>query len=496
MIVDDNTASLTSLQSTLNSFTFQTFSASSTKDALIAVKQAIVENTPYQLILLDQTLLHMDGIETARKIIKTVSDTQANLPKIILLTPFNMQQTVEQRAKNAGVDRLLDKPVNRSLLFDTIMEVFEKDVLKRYQSRKKEFDTSTIADQIGGCHLLLVEDLPINQQVARELLEEVGIHVQIANNGVEAVQMVQNTEYDAVLMDIQMPVMDGHQATRSIRKIPHLKQLPIIAMTAHVLSDAQEKCLKSGMNDHLGKPIDPKRLFSILTTHIKPNSRTLDNRKPFLKTTVQTEKTINFPKTLPGIDIESALNRVMGNQSLLLKLWSAFNRDYATMVEDIQHAFAQGKSEEARKNVHKIKGISGNIGAYLLHEAADKLDLSIKQGHTADWPILTKQFISNLQDILTTTANLNPAPKETLVSESKKQVKPSKSLIQLSDHLERFEQDAIHLFDTIKPNLIANGFKKEVDQMEQMINHYDFLGAQKIVKMISDSLDVSLEYLT
>ena len=162
----------------------------------------------------------MDGIETARKIVEVTArhKTRDPLPKIILMAAFGREERLAPLIKQAGISALLSKPINQSHLFDTIMGLFGQQVAKRYRNRGDETDYIEVIDRIGGTRILLVEDIPINQQVARELLTGVGVLVDVANNGAEAVRMVELNPYNAVLMDIQMPVMDGYEATQIIRR--------------------------------------------------------------------------------------------------------------------------------------------------------------------------------------------------------------------------------------------------------------------------------------
>ncbi|MBF0462833.1 MAG: response regulator [Magnetococcales bacterium] len=255
-----------------------------------------------------------------------------------------------------------------------------------------EIDYGKIIDQMGGTRLLLVEDMPINQQVARELLEGVGIHVDVAQNGAMAVHLVAGGRYDAVLMDIQMPVMDGYEATRAIRTDRRFAALPIIAMTAHAMTGDREKVLAAGMNDHVSKPIDPGQLFAVLLAHLQPGEREPVDRESLRQRLCPPAGTAPAPEEIPGIDMASALGRVMGNQALLTQLLQTFQRDYATTAQAVRDALAQGASERARRLVHQIKGVAGNIGAHAVFAAARTLEQAIEQGRTDDWPALTAAF--------------------------------------------------------------------------------------------------------
>ena len=219
----------------------------------------------YDLVLMDWKMPGMNGIETAEKI-KGDSDLDM-IPIIILVTAYSHSQVVKE-AKSATLDGVLQKPINPSVLIDAIMNTFE---LGRKDDVPNAADVDSSVDRkrepisaIAGAKVLVVEDNRINQQVSSELLTGFGMFSDIANNGLEAVEMALTGGYDMVFMDIQMPIMDGYEATAKIRENENCLSLPIVAMTAHAMKGDREKCLSVGMNDHISKPIDPERLLSLI----------------------------------------------------------------------------------------------------------------------------------------------------------------------------------------------------------------------------------------
>ncbi|CAK0781224.1 hypothetical protein CCP4SC76_7780003 [Gammaproteobacteria bacterium] len=481
--------------------------AASGEDAVTAEAYALTRGEAYPLVCLDYQMPGMDGIETARKIaeVATHYKTHHPLPKIILMTTFCREERLAHLIKQAGISVLLSKPINQSHLFDTIMELFGQQVVKRYRNRGDETDYIEIIDRIGGTRLLLVEDIPINQQLARELLAGVGIIVDVANNGAEAVQMVELNPYDAVLMDIQMPVMDGYEATQAIRREFRFAQLPIIAMTAHAMASDQEKSLAAGMNDHISKPIDPDRLFSLLMTHIKPGDRVpvdkaILRQKPGSPDEMSKES--RALREIPGFDLGSALHRVMGNQALLKKLLLDFKRDYGSAAREVRGLFAQGEMERGRRLIHQVKGIAGNIGARAVQDAARTLELAIEQGQNQDWPLLIDAFETALQEILTAIAKLQPsvtceaaiavAPiqdENHLGDADRESLKPA--MMELAHHLSRFSASSTALFNAIKPLLLRAGLHQEVEQMSGQIEHFKFREARTTLESIAGHLGIS-----
>jgi signal transduction histidine kinase/DNA-binding response OmpR family regulator/HPt (histidine-containing phosphotransfer) domain-containing protein len=317
LVVDDSTTSQNIFKETLESFSFKVTVAESGPKAIDAVIQAADRGKDFQLIIMDWKMPGMDGIETARRI--KAQCPAAHLPRIIMVSAYGRQEIMQQ-AEAVGLDGFLIKPVNPSVMFNTIMAVFDKEVIQgpRKQAGGRQIDEAL--QKIRGARILLAEDNEINQQVATEILTNAGLQVTLAVNGQEAADLVRENEFDAVLMDIQMPVMDGYEATRKIRewqlksqcskqnaegrkqrtedreqmaedkgqKIDRgirklgnqngenseskseIRMLPIIAMTAHAMAGDREKSLAAGMNDHVAKPIDPSQLFTTLEKWILP----------------------------------------------------------------------------------------------------------------------------------------------------------------------------------------------------------------------------------
>ncbi|MEP0339410.1 MAG: PAS-domain containing protein [Alphaproteobacteria bacterium] len=243
--------------------------------------------------------------------------------------------------------------------------------------------------QIVGMRVLVVEDNEINQQVAQEILGHAGVVAEIAGNGQVAVEMVSATPYDAVLMDLQMPVMDGYEATRIIRADARHKDIPIIAMTAHAMSSERDKCLATGMNDHLTKPIDPNRLYTVLAAW---NARSAPAPKPATPPEAEADipaadptpppapPTDALPNVIQGINLSEARTMVRGNDAILRRLLGAFHEKYMDIADEIAALLANGDLETAARTAHTLKGVSGNIRAERVYQAAMALDDQLRSG--------------------------------------------------------------------------------------------------------------------
>ncbi|MBF0525367.1 MAG: response regulator [Deltaproteobacteria bacterium] len=267
LVIDDNRTAREIFAEMLRAQKLEVRLAASGEAGLAELENASPEH-PYDIILMDWKMPGLDGIETSRRI-KNLPHLPV-APKIILVTAYARDEAVKD-AERAGLDGLLIKPVSPSSLFDAIVDSFGQAETKKLVKPKIDRE-SDLARPIRGADILLVEDNEINQQVAQELLEQAGLKVTIAENGQKGVEAVKAHDYDLVLMDIQMPVMDGHQATREIRRNPGFKDLPIIAMTAGAMIQDRAMAMEAGMNDHVSKPINTEELFSAMLKWIKPRS--------------------------------------------------------------------------------------------------------------------------------------------------------------------------------------------------------------------------------
>jgi CheY-like chemotaxis protein len=306
----------------------------------------------------------------------------SKIPPIILVTAYGREEIMQQ-AEEVGLEGFLLKPVNPSMLFDTIMQAFGETVPETSRIAQRREQETEALEHIRGANVLLVEDNEINQQVAREILEGAGLKVTLANDGQEAVNAVKENEYDAVLMDVQMPVMDGYTATREIRKDERFTELPIIAMTAHAMAGDEDKSLESGMNGHVTKPIDPDQLFATLQKWIKPSEKRVQVKQPevpleSLEADQAEPDEEQLPESLPGFDLSAGLERLRGNKRLYRKLLLDFGAKYTQVASEIREALNAKDFEHTHSLVHNLKGLAGNLAATELQTAAVNLEKLVK----------------------------------------------------------------------------------------------------------------------
>ncbi len=372
LVVDDNETARWIISEMLERFSFRVTQSCSGEEALTLLAQAESQGDPFRLVLMDWRMPGLDGLTTSQTI---RSDEQLGETKIIIMTAYGREKQAE-KAEAIGVDAFLFKPIKESLLFDTIMDVYGAPGPRATPRRSYELQDASRAERLGGRKVLLAEDNAINQQVAVGLLEGAGLLVEVAGNGEEAVRMAKQSTFDVVLMDLQMPVMDGLEATREIRRTPGLEDLPIIALTAHAISGQRQTCLNAGMNDFVSKPIETTELFSALQRWIEPS----ETRQVGPRETGLTEEPCPARQDLPGIDVENALRRLGGNRELLENLLIRFCRDYADAGQEVRAALESNDREAARALAHTLKGVAGNLGISEVFRLSSDLQAALDSG--------------------------------------------------------------------------------------------------------------------
>jgi CheY-like chemotaxis protein len=431
----------------------------------------------------------MDGIEASRRI-KDLPEL-AELPTIIMVTAYG-REDVMQQAEDVGLEGFLIKPVTPSTLLDTIIGVVGKKGGFRRAGRSEDDWKIQTLDSIRGAHVLLAEDNKINQQVAEELLAQAGLKVTIANNGREAVEMLEDkNEYEAVLMDMQMPEMDGYEATRAIRQNPEFADLPIIAMTANVMAGDREKCLEAGMNDHVAKPIEPDKLFKTLVQWIAP--RDPEATQAEFESSGEKIAEDNLPGNLAGIDIAEGLRRVGGNRKLYRKLLVEFYQDHREDIQAIRKALDQDDLETAQRIAHTIKGVSGSIGAGDLQRDAASLETSFKEGQQDLYPELIARLenalapvMQGLEVLAASGETEDPAAKDG----GPMDVAAILPLLdELQTLLEEMDPEAEDKVTDLKAQLVGGAHQKLVIKLSKQVGEFEFEDARETLAKLRKVLE-------
>jgi two-component system, sensor histidine kinase and response regulator len=384
LVVDDNDHARAVIVDMLEGMTFLTSEVSGGAAAVEEVRRAAATPHPYDVVYLDWRMPGMDGMETARQI---RSLGLASAPMFLMVTAYGREEVMKE-AEHAGIQNVLVKPVSPSILFDTTMNVLGG---QRCKQPPTEATTASTTDlrlaPLRGARILLVEDNDINQQVARELLEDVGLTVDVAENGQIALEMLQKKAYGLVFMDMQMPVMDGVTATLEIRKLPAFANLPIVAMTANAMEQDRRKCKEAGMNDFLVKPIDPEEMFTILLRWGRQLRASVEAAAPVPQQQRQSPATTSAAAFEPfdgidGLDTALGLSRMMGKKSLYAAMLRRYLAGQQQVVAEIRQALAAGDAVTAERIAHTTKAVSGNVGATAIQERAAALEAAIGEHRT------------------------------------------------------------------------------------------------------------------
>jgi two-component system sensor histidine kinase/response regulator len=489
LVIDDNATSREILTGMLESFTFTVSPAVSGEEGLRKLEAASNDH-PYDLVLMDWKMPGMSGLEASKRIKNHTG--LAKIPPIVMVTAYGREE-IMQEIEDLGLNELLIKPVSPSVLFNTIMQAFGLEAAKSVRSRSTAVRTAEKLQGIRGAWVLLVEDNKINQQVARELLEGVGLTVAIAANGDEAVRAVRKKDFEAVLMDIQMPVMDGYEATRVIRHDERFKKLPIIAMTAHAMTGDQDKCLEAGMNDYVSKPIDPEKLFSALIKWIKPGKREISGKQAEGAGQMNDSREIQFPGHLEGIDLEIGLRNLAGGKKRYLKILKDFHADYKEIADRIRSELKSKNLDVVKRTIHTIKGISGTIGAKALHEVTIEMDALLGQNNLDAFKGLYERFENKLAIVQNAIESIKkPDEKDGRLVDKQDLAKMEPNLLELHDLLFHDDSDAEECFTSIRPWLNSNGFKKQADAIGECIADFEFTDALQVLKEVLEALHVQI----
>ena len=483
LVVDDNATSLEIFKGILDSLNFNSEQVSSGSLALDELQTA---DPPYDLVLMDWKMPKLDGIETSRIIRK--NDQLVLQPKIILVTSLDREESKRQSG-NLNLNGHLEKPINPSTLLNAIMNAFGLKSSASLSSRSNKSIDKEKLKAIQGANILLVEDNEINQQLAQELLEGAGFVVELADDGQEAVDKVNSKPYDVVLMDVQMPVLDGYQATRILRKNPDFNELPILAMTANAMVSDKEAALSCGMNDHITKPIDPNQLFLALLKWVKPGERDLPESMSTLDSQPQELEQV-LPAELAGLDISLGLMRVNGNQATYLKLLRKFHQNQADSLEGIKNAIASQDMETAIRMAHTLKGVSGNVGAMELHEVAKELEAGLIKEKENVSPALFEASQMKLDQVLTSITSLETLEKTD--SGASQQPLDLEEIVPLLDQLHALLEDddteSADIIQTLKDQAKGNVWFEQLEKVEIAVANYDFEKALEHLVKLKNSI--------
>ena len=450
LVVDDNPHACTVLVDMLDSIGFNVQAVDSGAQAIRAVRDAAMAQQDFAVVMMDWQMPGMDGLEAARHIHAL---GLARPPKQIMVTAYGREDVV-RGADTSGMQDVLLKPVNPSLLFDTMMRVVGASSSGALPHSVLAGPTLPDEAYLGmyalrGARVLLVEDNALNQQVATELLEDAGFVVDIAGDGQQALDRVQAQRFDIVLMDMQMPVMDGVTATQHIRADAKHRDLPIVAMTANAMQADRDRCLAVGMNGFITKPIEPQALWLTLAQWIAPREG-LGPDSPRAPRTVfasmdgPPEPSEALPVRIEGVDTVAGLRHMGGKTPLYLSMLRKFKTIQPPVWKILRQAVINEDLAHAERLAHTLKGLAGNIGATPLQEAAGVLEAALRDRapHTTLEPLL-EQTEQHLQHLVAVLDHALPDRRAEPSAASVDQAEARRLLRQLEAYLEADDADAL-----------------------------------------------------
>ncbi len=493
LVVDDNQASREILDTMLKFRGMRVTSANSGEaaiEALILQKQAQTDD-PYHFILLDYRMPGMNGVETAHYIRKMCDSDTAKESVIIMVSAYS-KEAIQQGMEDHGIHAFLSKPFTPALLFKTMTDVIGNHATSGELHTDGRTSVNVDVRQLTGARVLVAEDNSINQQLLSELLTQIGITVELAGNGQEAVSMVSaSSPFDAVLMDIQMPVMDGYEATRLIRQMKSAQELPILAITAHAMTEERGRCLAAGMNGHISKPINPDELYKTLVQWIQPR-----NCKDSLIAAPIEKRDIAIPAELPGIAMDRVLARVRGNSSLLQTIIVDFRTQNLSTLANIRQAAAASDHNQALSLAHALKGVAGNIGAETLAATVSEFEAAVREGKELTIPDLLDTMELQIAEVFEAAVILEREDTQHTTTGS-----PCEDAIIDRDAIARL-MDELNTLLSLNRVSATNKFRdlkiilpvtQERDTLEKQIGGFDFKGAQASLKQLAERIGIAVK---
>jgi signal transduction histidine kinase/DNA-binding response OmpR family regulator/methyl-accepting chemotaxis protein len=469
LVIDHNKTSLMILERMLRSFLLD---VTALRDPFEAIE--LLEKDTFDLLLIDFNLPEISGIDLYKRL---VVNTDIKVPKTIFVSATGRESFYTQ-ANQLGVKNFLVKPINQSLMFDAVMDALKGTTTKQVKKDSNEESHRKFQNELKDKRILLAEDNDINQLVAKDILEQAGIHVSIANNGEEAIKYAHANKFDAILMDMQMPIMDGYKATEILRETYSSSELPVIAMTANALKGDRERSIEAGMNDYISKPIDPEILFETLAKWIGGNI-TRNTEKPLEIISNDELETLEFNKTLIKL----------GNKKdFYYDLLNKYYDNYSNLVNEFSDMMKDKKYEDAKRFIHSIKGVTGNIGAMKLNKFIIKFE---EEYESYDDYSLNKNLIiiSDLNKELLNKITEIVSQKDLEKKEVSLTVDVYGVLTKLLEDLQKARAKEIkESMNFLVANTEDINLMSKISEIKKLVDRYRFKEGKELVEELIDSL--------
>ncbi len=466
IVIDDNQVSRQVIADFLTSFNMRVTCFDSGAAALEELSRVNTESSAegYNVAIIDWKMPGLSGTDTVRKMQQNM---EFSLPAIVMVTAYDREAAMRE-SRELGIDAFLNKPVDEETLYNSIRTALGLTVETKFSNPVEQM--SSQMPDLSSCHVLVVEDIAVNQQLVLELLTGWGLRTDVAADGEEAIRRVEANRYDLVLMDIQMPKLDGYQATRELRKKYSPQDLPIVAMTAHAMQEEKDQALSTGMNDHVAKPIDPDELLEVICHWL--------NIEPEAETSANTDLNTEMFEDMVSIDTTLGLARAGNDSTRYLRLLEiAFNNHRESFVK-VDQAVVQQDTEQLVILLHTLKGVCGNIGAMDLHNQLLGLEKSADTLASTDpaYQQARKSFSTLIGELETLLEKDEPHP---TASDSNL----LETLEEVRSRLASNRHDAYKSLDRIASTL-QEKFPLQFQQLKKVIDDYAFEEASGIVESL------------
>ena len=475
LVVDDNATARDIMRTTLESMGFRVDTVRSGEEA---ISRCLLQT--YEVALIDWKMPNMDGLETARQI-----QLQAkSQPKILMVSAHANHEFITQ-IEQLALAGYISKPISASRMLDGIMNAIGREGILPVRRRTEELAPQLLLP-LQGKRILLVEDNEMNLEVASEFLEQVGIILSIATNGQIALDKLSQQHFDLVLMDCQMPVMDGYQATKAIRKRPELANLPVVAMTANAMAGDRDMCLRAGMNDHIAKPIEVNVLYQTLLKYLGSSSGIsaairAEASTRLTSSSAQGEVSNGADQTVllkwpehPELDIDRGLQLVQHSTRLYQRIFDRFVSSQRNVVEQVRKAIAANQVEDAVRIAHTLKGLAGNLSSAKLVELARLLELHLtEKAPYEDELVQIQPLVASICDAIehAKPAAVNQAEPQAVDLLSAEDLRAA--LQALRQNLDEADASAVAKIDALKPK-VSSAMWQTLSPALSMINQYQF----------------------
>lgn len=486
MVVDDNGMARELIAEQLQEMGFAVRTADSGQSA-IRLLRGLEDSDRTDLILMDWSMPGMDGIETAQAIFM---DPVLTKPPLVFMISAHAREDVVRRSEQIGIRAFIVKPVNQSVLFDAIVEAFGG-----MENGERIHESTRAASRVirfRNRRVILAEDNFMNQQIAGELLVAAGFEVTVANNGRDVLEKMGSGQYDLILMDLQMPVMGGYEATRIIREELKNTGIPIIAMTAHAIHGVREECISNGMNDYISKPIDPVGMFEVIAKWVEPEA--VFEEEPRLEERGEPDADHLFLEGLSCIDARAGIKRANGNARLYRTLLTDFCENTGNYVAELQAACKAADDEGAHQLLHAMKGSAGNLSLMKIHEAVKQLEYRLSRDGTEG--LLqggTDVLDASIREFHEAVCVMTPH-----IADGASENEPREAPLQLAalhalKALECFDLEAAAAMEDFLACIDGDVFGAEAQEIRAALKHYDFDGVREPFRRIAAALGLQLE---